>query len=189
VPEATAEMVAVMDAEEIRRALMRIAHEIVERNRGAENLILVGILRKGAPVAERLARLIRQFEEVDVPVGSLDVTLYRDDALRRPRAVYRSQIPYDVNDRVVVLVDEVFYTGRTTRSALDAVMDLGRPAAVQLAVLVDRGHRELPIRPDYVGKNLPTSTREHVYVALRELDGEDAVYIEKPHEEASGVRR
>jgi pyrimidine operon attenuation protein/uracil phosphoribosyltransferase len=169
-----------MDAEEIRRALTRVAHEIVERNHGAEQLVLVGILRKGAPVAERLAQLIARFEGVEVPVGSLDVTLYRDDALRRPHAVHRTEVPHDVNDRVVVLVDEVFYTGRTIRSALDAVMDLGRPAAIQLAVLVDRGHRELPIRPDFVGKNLPTSTREHVHVALRDLDGEDAVYIEKP---------
>lgn len=179
-PETAAEAVEVMDADEIRRAMTRVAHEIVERNHGAADLVLIGILRKGAPVAERLARLIQQFEGVEVPVGSLDVTLYRDDALRRPHALHRSALTHDVNDRVVVLVDEVFYTGRTTRSALDAVMDLGRPAAIQLAVLIDRGHRELPIRPDFVGKNLPTSTREHVRVDLHELDGRDAVYIEKP---------
>src|SRR5262245_38809703 len=123
-PEAAVEAVQVMDAEDIRRALTRVAHEIVERNRGARELVLVGILRKGAPVAERLARLIAQFEAVEVPVGSLDVTLYRDDALRRPHTVYRSALTHDVNDRVVVLVDEVFFTGRTIRSAMDAVMDL-----------------------------------------------------------------
>jgi pyrimidine operon attenuation protein/uracil phosphoribosyltransferase len=173
-----------MNAEDLRRALTRVAHEIVERNRGAGDLVLVGILRRGAPLAHRLAALIEQFEGTSVPVGTLDITLYRDDALApragAPRVVRRSDIPHDLNDRVVVLVDEVFYTGRTIRAALGAVMDLGRPAAVQLGVLVDRGHRELPIRPDFVGKNLPTARREHVHVALREIEGEDAVYIEKP---------
>jgi pyrimidine operon attenuation protein/uracil phosphoribosyltransferase len=178
--EASADRVRVMDADEIRRALTRVAHEVVERNRGARDLVLVGIVRKGAPLAGRLASLIQQFEEVEVPTGSLDITLYRDDALRRPHRVRKTDIPHDINDRVVVLVDEVFFTGRTIRAAMDALMDLGRPAAIRLAVLVDRGHRELPIRPDFVGKNLPTAVREHVHVALREFEGEDAVYIEKP---------
>jgi pyrimidine operon attenuation protein/uracil phosphoribosyltransferase len=171
--------VLVMNADEIRRALTRVAHEIVERNHGAQQLALIGILRKGAPLAARLAKLIEQFEGVAVPTGSLDVTLYRDDPHRRLRTLRKTDIPGDVNDRVVVLVDEVIYTGRTVRAALDALMDLGRPAAIQLAVLVDRGHRELPIRADFVGKNLPTAHREHVRVAFQELDGEDAVYIEK----------
>ncbi len=176
--------VQVMSADEIRRALTRIAHEIVEKNRGAENLVLVGIQRKGVPLARRLQRLIREFEGVEVPTGTLDITLYRDDVLARPHEVRATEVPVDLTGRTVVLVDEVFFTGRTVRSALDAVMDLGRPACVQLAVLVDRGHRELPIRPDYVGKNLPTSRREHVTVRLREFEGEDAVYIEKPGDDA-----
>jgi pyrimidine operon attenuation protein / uracil phosphoribosyltransferase len=174
--------VLVMTADDIRRALTRVAHEIIEKNRGAEGLVLIGIQRKGAPLAERLQALIRQFEETEVPVGTLDITLYRDDVLSRPHEVRSTRIPVDLTGRTVVLIDEVFFTGRTSRAALDAVIDLGRPAAVQLAVLVDRGHRELPIRPDYVGKNLPTSRREHVSVRLREIDGEDAVYIEKPSE-------
>ncbi len=179
--ESEAQAVQVMNAEEIRRALTRVAHEIVERNRGARDLVLVGILRKGAPLAERLARLIVEFEGIAVPVGMLDITLYRDDALRRPHVVRRTAMP-EVDDRVVVLVDEVIFTGRTIRAALDAVIDLGRPASVQLAVLVDRGHRELPIRPDFVGKNLPTSVREHVRLTLEEMEGEDAVFIVKAGE-------
>jgi pyrimidine operon attenuation protein/uracil phosphoribosyltransferase len=170
----------VMDADDLRRALTRIAHEIMEKNRGAADLALVGIQSKGVPLARRLHGLIHQFEGVEVPVGSLDITLYRDDVFRAPHVVRATEIPFDVSDKHVVLVDEVFFTGRTIRAALDALMDLGRPAAIQLAVLVDRGHRELPIRPDYVGKNLPTSRREHVEVHLQELEGVDAVYIEKP---------
>jgi pyrimidine operon attenuation protein / uracil phosphoribosyltransferase len=177
--EPAAESVLVMNADEIRRALTRVAHEIVERNHGAQRLALVGILRKGAPLAARLGKLIEQFEGVPVPTGTLDVTLYRDDARGRLRAVRKTDIPSDVSDRVVVLVDEVIYTGRTVRAALDALMDLGRPAAIQLAVLVDRGHRELPIRADFVGKNLPTAHREHVRVTFQEIEGADAVYIEK----------
>lgn len=178
------EMVQVMTRDDIRRALTRIAHEIIEKNRGAEGLVLVGIQRKGGPIAARLELLIQQFESVPVPVGLLDITLYRDDVLERPHEVRSTQMPVDLHGRTVVLVDEVFFTGRTARAALDAVIDLGRPAAVQLAVLVDRGHRELPIRPDYVGKNLPTARREHVRVRLQELDGEDAVFIEKAPETA-----
>jgi len=178
----TGAAVQVMNSDDVRRAVTRVAHEIIEKNRGAEAVVLVGIQRKGAPLAARLQELIRQFEGVEVPVGTLDITLYRDDVLARPHEVRSTRIPVDLTDRTVVLVDEVFFTGRTVRAALGAVMDLGRPASVQLAVLVDRGHRELPIRPDYVGKNLPTAKREHVTVLLREIDGEDAVYIEKPAE-------
>src|ERR1051326_5786835 len=168
----------VMDADDIRRALTRIAHEIVEKNRGAADLVLIGVQSKGAPLARRLSDLIRHFEGECVPVGSLDVTLYRDDVFRRASAaaVRATEIAFDVSGKRVVLVDEVFFTGRTIRAALDALIDLGRPATIQLAVLVDRGHRELPIRPDYVGKNLPTSRREHVEVHLQELEGADAVY-------------
>ena len=168
----------VLSAEDIRRALTRLAHELLERNRGAERLILVGILGKGAPLARRLAALIQQFEGVSVPVGQLDVALYRDDVGARRRSVRPTEIPGELTGRVVILVDEVCYTGRTARAAMDALMDFGRPAAIQLAVLVDRGHRELPIRPDYVGKNLPTARNEHVRVTLAEEEGEDAVFIE-----------
>jgi pyrimidine operon attenuation protein / uracil phosphoribosyltransferase len=175
----------VMDADDLRRAITRIAHEIVEKNRGAAELALVGIQSKGVPLARRLGSLIQQFEGVEVPVGSLDITLYRDDVFQRLQVaeVRATEVPFDVAGKRVVLVDEVFFTGRTIRAALDALIDLGRPAAIQLAVLVDRGHRELPIRPDYVGKNLPTSRREHVEVHLQELEGVDAVYIDKPAEE------
>ncbi len=176
----------VMDADDVRRVLTRIAHEIVEKNRGAQDLALVGIQSKGVPLAQRLGRLIQQFEGVEVPVGLLDITLYRDDVFQRPQvaAVRATEISFDVAGKRVILVDEVFFTGRTIRAALDALIDLVRPAQIQLAVLVDRGHRELPIRPDYVGKNLPTSRREHVEVHLQELEGTDAVYIDKPVEEA-----
>jgi pyrimidine operon attenuation protein/uracil phosphoribosyltransferase len=169
----------VLDAEEIRRALTRVAHEIVEKNRGTGELALVGIQSKGAPLARRLAALIERVEGSAVPVGSLDIALYRDDVMQRPHPVRLTEIPFDVTGRRVILVDEVFFTGRTIRAAMDAMMDLGRPQSIQLAVLVDRGHRELPIRPDFVGKNLPTSRREHVQVHLQETNGEDAVYIEK----------
>lgn len=179
----TPEAVLVMTGDDIRRALTRIAHEIIEKNRGAEGLVLVGIQRKGGPIAARLVELVHQFEGVKPAMGLLDITLYRDDVLAKRHEVRSTQMPVDLNDKTVVLVDEVFFTGRTARSALDAVIDLGRPSSVQLAVLVDRGHRELPIRPDYVGKNLPTAKREHVSVHLREIDGQDAVYIEKAPEQ------
>jgi pyrimidine operon attenuation protein/uracil phosphoribosyltransferase len=178
-----ARTVLVMTADEIRRALTRVAHEIVEKNQGAGNLVLVGVQRKGAPLASRLQSLIHSFEDVRVPCGSLDITLYRDDVLSRPHEVRATHIPVDLNGATLVVVDEVFYTGRTARASLDALTDLGRPAAVQLAVLVDRGHREFPIRPDYVGRNLPTSRKEYVRVRLREIEGEDAVYIERPAED------
>ena len=169
----------VMDSDEIRRALTRIAHEIIERNKGAEKLALIGIRSKGVPIAKRLAELIGKIEGIKVPVGELDITLYRDDIMTRQPAVGKTEIPFDVNGRTIVLVDEVLYTGRTIRSALDALMDMGRPAAIRLAVLVDRGHRELPIRPDYVGKNLPTARKERVDVHLTEMQGEDKVFIAK----------
>ena len=170
---------AVLDAEEIRRALTRIAHEILERTHGGEEVILLGIPTRGVPLARRLAARIGEFEGLEVPCGSLDVTMHRDDLRLRPaRALGRTDLPVGgVDGKTVVLVDDVLYSGRTVRAALDALTDLGRPRAVQLAVLVDRGHRELPIRADYVGKNLPTSQREVVHVLLAEVDTVDAVVI------------
>lgn len=172
----------VMDAQAIARAIVRIAHEILERNRGTETLAVVGIRTRGDVLARRLAEAIGRIEGTAVPVGVLDITLYRDDRDREATVptVQRTEIPFSVVGRDVVLVDDVLYTGRTVRAALDALMDLGRPASIQLAVLVDRGHRELPIRPDYVGKNLPTSSRERVTVRLVETDGVDEVVIEEP---------
>ncbi len=170
----------VMGPDDVRRALTRVAHEIVERNKGTDDLVLVGIRTRGAPLADRLARAIAEFEGVDLPSGALDVTLYRDDvALRSPRNLESTTVPADLDGRVVVLVDDVLFTGRTIRAAFEAVLDLGRPKSVRLAVLVDRGHRELPIRADHVGKNLPTSSDEIVRVKLEEIDGEDAVLIGK----------
>lgn len=172
---------AVMGPEEIRRALSRIAHEVLERNKGAEGLALVGIHTRGVPLAHRLAQRILQFEGAQVPVGSLDIGLYRDDLpFRPPLPISATHIPTDIRGRTVVLVDDVLFTGRTIRAAMDALLDLGRPRAIQLAVLVDRGHRELPIRADYVGKNLPTSLEEKVRVYLTEVDGRDAVVIIRP---------
>jgi pyrimidine operon attenuation protein/uracil phosphoribosyltransferase len=170
----------VLDADDVRRALTRIAHEIVERHGGAEDLVLVGIRSRGVPIARRLAELIAQHEGVSVPVGSLDITYYRDDLSRTAHApiVKRSDLEAEVSGQTVVLVDDVLYTGRTVRAALDALTDHGRPRAVRLAALVDRGHRELPIRPDFVGKNLPTSEHEVVHVHLVETDAADEVVIE-----------
>ena len=176
----------VLDADGLRRALTRIAHEIVERNGGVDGLVLVGIRSRGVPLADRLAALIEQHEATPVPVGSLDITFYRDDLTKLAHApiVKRSDLEIDVEGRVVVLVDDVLYTGRTVRAALDALTDHGRPRAVRLATLVDRGHRELPIRPDFVGKNLPTSVDEIVHVRLREIDEDDEVVIERPEQVA-----
>jgi len=170
---------AVLDAEEIRRALTRIAHEILERTHGGEEVMLLGIPTRGVPLARRLAARIGEFEGLEVPCGSLDVTMHRDDLRLRPaRALGRTDLPVGgVDGKTIVLIDDVLYSGRTVRAALDALTDLGRPRAVQLAVLVDRGHRELPIRADYVGKNLPTSQREVVRVLLSEVDGQDVVMI------------
>jgi pyrimidine operon attenuation protein/uracil phosphoribosyltransferase len=175
----TENVTRVMDASEIRRALTRIAHEIIERNKGAADLVVIGVQSRGVPMAKRLGRLISDIEGTSVPVGSLNVAMYRDDYASRPAKVDASDIPFDVTGKAVILVDEVLFTGRTTRAALDAIMDLGRPRVIQLAVLVDRGHRELPVRADYVGKNLPTAMSEKVDVHWVETKGEDAVMIAK----------
>jgi pyrimidine operon attenuation protein/uracil phosphoribosyltransferase len=175
------EKARIMDSDAIRRALNRIAHEILEKNRGTSELALVGVRNRGVPLARRLAERLQEIEGVAVPVGVLDITLYRDDLTTRSEqpVVERTQIPFALRDRRIVLVDDVLFTGRTVRAALDALIDLGRPQTIQLAVLVDRGHRELPIRADYVGKNVPTSRRENVSVRLQEVDGEEAVVIEE----------
>jgi pyrimidine operon attenuation protein/uracil phosphoribosyltransferase len=168
----------VMDAEAISRAVTRIAHEILEANKGAGNIALVGIVTRGARLAEELARKIHEIEGADVPVGTLDISFYRDDlATRLSPEVHRTDIPFDVEGRDVILVDDVLFTGRTIRSAMDAIMDYGRPHSIQLAVLVDRGHRELPIRADFVGKNVPSSARERVKVYFESIDGHDSVEI------------
>jgi pyrimidine operon attenuation protein/uracil phosphoribosyltransferase len=180
----------VLEAPDIGRALTRIAHEILERAKGADDLVLLGIPTRGVPLAHRLAARIADVEGTAVPVGSLDVTMYRDDLRLHPaRALERTDLPTGgVEGRAVVLVDDVLYSGRTIRAALDALGDLGRPARVQLAVLVDRGHRELPIRADYVGKNLPTSVAERVHVLLEEQDGEDSVTIDSAPDGPEAVR-
>jgi pyrimidine operon attenuation protein/uracil phosphoribosyltransferase len=169
----------VLEPAEIRRALTRIAHEILERTNGAADVVLLGIPTRGVPLAQRLAERLEQVEGRPAPAGSLDITMYRDDLRLRPaRALGHTEVPTTgIDGRIVVLVDDVLYSGRTVRAALDALGELGRPRAVQLAVLIDRGHRELPIRADYVGKNLPTSQREMVRVLLTEVDGEDAVVL------------
>ncbi len=171
-----------LDQAEIRRVVTRIAHEIVERNKGAEDVVLVGIAARGDDLARRLAEEIVRIEGTKVPVGVLDITFYRDDIGMRSEApeVHETRIGFDITGKTVVLVDDVLFTGRTIRAALDALVDFGRPTAVQLAVLVDRGHRELPIRADFVGKNVPTRRDEEVRVALEEMDGEDAVFVEEP---------
>jgi len=180
----------VLEPAEIRRALTRIAHEILERTHGAGDTALLGIPTRGVPLAQRLAVLAGEFEGQEIPSGSLDVTMYRDDLRLRPaRALGRTELPPDgIDGRTIILVDDVLYSGRTVRAALDALTDIGRPRSVQLAVLVDRGHRELPIRADYVGKNLPTSQREVVHVRLSEVDGEDAVLLGARAGEPEGAR-
>ena len=175
-------MPLVMDADRMSRALTRMAHEILERNRGLDELALVGIRTRGVPLARRLARSLKEINGDSVPTGALDITLYRDDLMRQPvgpQPVVRStDIPFSIDDRKILLVDDVLYTGRTIRSALDALIDFGRPRGIQLVVLIDRGHRELPIKADYVGKNLPTSARQSVQVRLLEIYGADEVVIE-----------
>lgn len=171
---------AILDDADIRRSLRRIAHEIVERCRTTDDVVLVGIHSRGVPLAERLAVELASIGDHDVPLGRLDIGLYRDDLASRPTPnLARTEVPA-LDGKTVVLVDDVLYTGRTIRAALDALADLGRPAAVQLAVLVDRGHRQLPIRADYVGKNLPTNADERVTVKVADLDGEDGVWLERP---------
>ncbi len=172
----------VLGEDDIARALMRIAHEIAERNTGTRAVALIGIHRRGAILAQRLQPLLADLLQDDVPLGDLDIGFYRDDVASRPQApvVHASHIDFDIAQRTVVIVDDVLYTGRTVRAAIEALFDYGRPERVQLAVLADRGHRELPIRPDYVGKNLPTSREEHVSVRVRELDEVDEVSIGHP---------
>jgi pyrimidine operon attenuation protein/uracil phosphoribosyltransferase len=171
----------VLSAEDIRRAIRRIAHEIIERNRGTENVVLVGMRTRGVPLAERLAEALREFEGRPVPVGALDIGLYRDDLPQmelRPR-IQPTDMPTNIDGRQLVLVDDVLFTGRSIRAALDALTDFGRPASIQLAALIDRGHRELPIRADYVGKNIPTAQHEDVQVLLEETDGLDEVRLSR----------
>ncbi len=179
---------AVMDANDIRRATLRITHEILERNRGADELAIIGIRTRGAPLGKRLASAVLAIEGVTVPFGVLDIRPHRDDVPRDDAAEAETDIPFDITDKKIVLVDEVLYTGRTVRAAMDALCERGRPACMQLAVLVDRGHRELPIRPDFVGKNLPTSRGEYVRVYLSEVDGRDEVAIEGGNDGAGGHR-
>jgi pyrimidine operon attenuation protein/uracil phosphoribosyltransferase len=175
-------MPVVMDADRVGKTLTRIAHEILERNRSLDEIALVGIRSRGEHLARRLAERLQGIADSPVPTGALDITLYRDDLMRQPVGpqplVRRTDIPFSIDDRVILLVDDVLYTGRTVRAALDALIDFGRPRAIQLIVLVDRGHRELPIKADYVGKNLPTSRRESVQVLLEEVDGHDEVVIQ-----------
>ncbi|HTG99041.1 MAG TPA: bifunctional pyr operon transcriptional regulator/uracil phosphoribosyltransferase PyrR [Vicinamibacterales bacterium] len=175
-------MALVMDADRMARALTRMSHEILERNRGLDEIALVGIRTRGVPLARRISRSLHEINGDDVPTGALDITLYRDDLMRHPVGpqplVRRTEIPFSIDDRKILLVDDVLYTGRTIRAALDALIDFGRPRAIQLVVLVDRGHRELPIKADYVGKNLPTSSKQSVQVHLQEIDGKDEVLIE-----------
>jgi pyrimidine operon attenuation protein/uracil phosphoribosyltransferase len=175
-------MPIVMDADRVSRSITRIAHEILERNRAVEDLALVGIRARGVPIAARLAADLRSLSSVDVPVGALDITLYRDDLMGHAAGaqpvIRLTDIPFSIDDRLILLVDDVLYTGRTIRAALDALVDFGRPRAIQLVALVDRGHRELPIRADYVGRNIPTSRQQMVHVRLIEIDGRDEVEVE-----------
>ena len=168
-----------LDEKVIKRTLTRVAHEIIEKNKGIENIVLIGIKRRGVPLAERIADLIEQIEGKKVSVGSVDITLYRDDltSINEQPMLNNADLGIDVKDKKIILVDDVLYTGRTARAAIDAIIAKGRPQMIQLAVLVDRGHRELPIRADYVGKNIPTSGKEMISVELQEIDGEDSVSI------------
>lgn len=173
------EKAQIMNEDDIRRALVRISHEIVERNKGVENLVIVGVARRGDHLAKRIAKIIEEIENAKIPAGTIDITLYRDDVNlfdHRPK-VSKTDIPFEINDKRVILVDDVLHKGRSARAAIDGLMDFGRPAAIQLAVLVDRGHRELPIAADYIGKNIPTARKEWIEVGLKEQDGEDRVAI------------
>ncbi len=169
----------IMSAEDIRRTLARIAHEIIERNKNLDRLILVGIHTRGVPLAKRLAANVEKFGEMELPVGALDFSLYRDDVspLQTRPAIHRTDIPTDIDDKTIVLVDDVLHTGRSIRAAIDALVDMGRPRSIQLAILIDRGHREMPIRADYIGKNMPTARYENIEVRLAETDGRDEVAI------------
>lgn len=171
----------IMDADGIRRAISRISHEILEKNQGTKDLVLIGIRTRGVPLAERIKERIAEFEGVSVPLGLLDITLYRDDLsmIDIQPVLHETKVPFSLDGKIVILVDDVLFTGRTVRAALDALLDLGRPSKIQMAVLVDRGHRELPIRADYVGKNVPTSSREIVSVCLEETDGSEEVFLQE----------
>lgn len=177
------EKTQILDAEGIRRAMTRVAHEIIEKNKGVEDIVIIGIERRGVPLAKRLATKIREIEGRELPIGILDITLYRDDltTISYQPQIHKTKIPFNIDGKKIILVDDVLYTGRTIRAALDALIDIGRPRLIQLAVLVDRGHRELPIRADYVGKNVPTAGREIVSVLLKEIDKvtEEKVVIEE----------
>jgi pyrimidine operon attenuation protein/uracil phosphoribosyltransferase len=175
------EKAEIIDADGLRRIITRIAHEVVERNKGVDDLVLVGIRRRGVPIAMRIAKKIAEFEGRSPSLGSLDITLYRDDlsTVAHQPVVGATEIPVDINGKVAVLVDDVLYTGRTVRAAMDALIDFGRPRSIQLAVVIDRGHRELPIRADYVGKNVPTSRKEVIGVKLAEIDAVDGVVIKE----------
>lgn len=179
------EKAEIVDADGLRRIVTRIAHEIVERNKGVEDIVLVGIRRRGVPLATRIAQKIKEFEGRAPSEGSLDITLYRDDlsTVAAHPVVGVTEIPVDINDKVAILIDDVLYTGRTVRAAMDALIDFGRPKSIQLAVVIDRGHRELPIRADFVGKNVPTSKKEVIGVKLIEIDGVDSVIIKEMDEE------
>ncbi|MGE5578625.1 MAG: bifunctional pyr operon transcriptional regulator/uracil phosphoribosyltransferase PyrR [Bacillota bacterium] len=173
------EKAEIMDQEQIRRSLIRVAHEIVEKNKGLDDVVLIGVQRRGVPMAQRLQKYLMEIENREVPVGELDITLYRDDlTLKADQPIVgRTHIPFDVAGKKIILVDDVLYTGRTVRAALDALIDMGRPQNIQVVVMIDRGHRELPIRADYVGKNVPTSSKEVIHVKLTEIDGVDQVVI------------
>ena len=170
----------IMDAADMHRACVRLAHELIERNHGVDNVVLVGIQRRGVPIAKKVADLVEQYEKIKIPVGMLDITFYRDDLslLFEHPVINGTDIPFMIQGKKVVLVDDVIYTGRTARAALEAILEIGRAECVQLMVLIDRGHRELPIRADFVGKNLPTSSNEVVHVCVEQQDGEDGIYLE-----------
>jgi len=169
----------IMDEVKIKRSITRISHEIIEKNKGGQDVVLVGIKRRGVPIAKRIAENIKNFEDIDIPVGILDISLYRDDLseLSEDPIVKNNKLDVDIKGKKIILVDDVIYTGRTARAAIQAIFDNGRPGKIQLAVLVDRGHRDLPVRPDYVGKNIPTSLSEAILVELNEIDGNDSVKI------------
>lgn len=176
------EKTLLMDDQGIRRALTRISHEIIEKNKGVENIVLIGIRTRGVPLAERISQNIKEIENAAVPVGMLDITLYRDDlsTLAYQPIIHETKFPCDINGKTIILVDDVLFTGRTIRAALNALTDLGRPRTIQLAVLIDRGHRELPIRADYVGKNVPTAAKEIISVQLNDTDANEQVVIKEP---------
>ncbi|MFN3327920.1 MAG: bifunctional pyr operon transcriptional regulator/uracil phosphoribosyltransferase PyrR [Fervidobacterium sp.] len=180
--------VKILGEDDIRRSLMRIAHEILEKNKGANDIVLVGIITRGEYLARRIAKNISLIEGVQVPIGAIDVAPFRDDEKRTTKDSDKSQIDFELKDKIVILVDDVLFTGRTVRAAMDAIVSRGRPKSIQLAVLIDRGHREFPIRPDYIGKNIPSSKeKEVVKVKLKETDGEDGVYIVKKGVESHEV--